>query len=51
MAYVRDEEKGEAQGELSRMLILQIKLSLGLDCQNTGHLYTGGSVHGPWSLR
>ena len=43
--------KGEAQGELSRTLILQIKSSLGLDCWNTGCLYTGGSVHGPWSLR
>jgi len=32
VAYVRDEGKGEAQGELSRMLILRIKSSLGLNC-------------------
>jgi len=43
--------KGEALGELSRTLILRIKSSLGLDCRNTGRLYTGTTAHGPWSLR
>jgi len=40
-------EKGEALGELSRTLILLIKSSLGLDCRNTRHLYTGRSAHRP----
>jgi len=42
--------KGEALRELSRALVLETKSSLGLDCQNTGHLYTGTATHGPWSL-
>jgi len=29
------------------MVVLETKSSLGLDCQNTEHLYTGTSVHGP----
>jgi len=33
------------------MLILLIKSSLGLDCQNTGRLYTGRWVHMLQSLR
>jgi len=33
------------------MLILRIKSSLGLDCRNTGRLYTGRRVHVLLSLR
>jgi len=36
VAYVRDEEKGEALGELSRTLILRIKSSLGLVLRSKG---------------
>ena len=46
MAYVRSGKRG-GTWELSRMLILIIKSRLGLDCRNTGHLYTGRSAHGP----
>jgi len=44
-------EKGRHLGSFSRTLILLIKSSLGLDCRNTGRLYTGTAAHGPWSLK
>ena len=50
MAYVRSGARGGTREGLT-IVVLETKSSLGLDCRNTGCLYTSRVAHGPQSLR